>query len=559
MPIINIESNELIDIDTPFKVSAGPGAGKTYWLTQHIHNVVKRSDKLFISKKVLCITYTNNAVKTICSRLDNANSRVEVTTIHSFLYNHIVKPYVSVIANDFNLDISKIDGHDDTILTNYTFMQELFKRADVYVASQDISKVIDALKRAYWHFDSSNELVIKPNYPIKIGKYSLKNTTYTEYKKMAWEKGVLHHDDVLFFTYQILKKAPFVAEIISEKFPYIFIDEFQDCTPIQIFAFNEFAKFATVGVIGDYAQSIYGFQGANPDTFEEFSLARIRKYQITSNRRSSKEIINLLNEIRSDLQQTSIKELSELKPMILVGDVFQAYEYTRQHTENIMTLSRNNITSNLMKSGLNTSNFNDKLLVNLSAFDSNPIRSKLISTSITAVFLLNNSNFKDAIKTLQTNYSKNDLELEKKVLRYLTKLSESFETFKNLSLLDFSIFINDLADFSFPKVTRGKVKTFYEDHRFFDLYMCANSVNDNSQHITIHKSKGSEFDSVLLLMRELKELDVLIASDLNKEEQRISYVALSRAKNKLFINVPTMQESIRAKLLSIDSIEVVNL
>lgn len=154
MPIITIESDELIDIDSSFRVSAGPGAGKTYWLTQHIHNVVRTSNKLFITKKVLCLTYTNNAVKTLRLRLGNANSRVEVMTIHSFFYNHIVKPYISVIAEEFNLDVTKIDGYDDKVLSSYTFLKELSEKPKVsYVSSENKLKLVDAIKRCFWHFE----------------------------------------------------------------------------------------------------------------------------------------------------------------------------------------------------------------------------------------------------------------------------------------------------------------------------------------------------------------------------------------------------------------------
>ncbi|MBK6965093.1 MAG: ATP-dependent helicase [Bacteroidales bacterium] len=77
---------------------------------------------------------------------------------------------------------------------------------------------------------------------------------------MAWGKVVVHHDDGLVFSYQIIKNFPFVLFVLRAKFPYFFVDEFQDSNPIQI----EILKFiaqneVVVGIIGDKAQSIYGF------------------------------------------------------------------------------------------------------------------------------------------------------------------------------------------------------------------------------------------------------------------------------------------------------------
>ncbi|MDW5308566.1 ATP-dependent helicase, partial [Acinetobacter baumannii] len=64
-------------------------------------------------RKIACITYTNIAVETILTRLSTSATRVDVSTIHSFLYRHIVKPYAFLIADEYGLNYSKLDGHDE--------------------------------------------------------------------------------------------------------------------------------------------------------------------------------------------------------------------------------------------------------------------------------------------------------------------------------------------------------------------------------------------------------------------------------------------------------------
>ncbi len=101
-PILLQSSDELLeDIEHPFKVFAGPGAGKTRWLSNHIKNVLSKSQRLNKSRKIACITYTNVGVDTINKRLGDSIDRVEVSTIHSFLYKHIVKPYIFLVKEEY--------------------------------------------------------------------------------------------------------------------------------------------------------------------------------------------------------------------------------------------------------------------------------------------------------------------------------------------------------------------------------------------------------------------------------------------------------------------------
>ena len=81
--IINAQTK--LNIEQDFKVQAGPGAGKTEFLVNHITNVIQTSEKLERMKKIACITYTNTAAQTVLQRLGKSvSNRVDVSTIHSF-------------------------------------------------------------------------------------------------------------------------------------------------------------------------------------------------------------------------------------------------------------------------------------------------------------------------------------------------------------------------------------------------------------------------------------------------------------------------------------------
>ena len=562
MSITTINSDTIItDIDSHFKVSAGPGAGKTYWLVNHIKSVLHNSDKLFRTRKIACITYTNIAVETILKRLGTSSEQVDVSTIHSFLYKNIVKPYATFIASDFGLDVSQMDGHDDVIISNYSFLQE-WKTKTGQLRITDDNKVVEAFSKLKWKLENG-DLKVKTDYPIHIGKYPIKNDSYLEYKKMMWGKGLVHHDDVLFFSFQIINKFPFVLNILNAKFPYIFIDEFQDSNPIQVKIFEKLGLLdSKIGVIGDVAQSIYKFQGADYTQFQTFSLPNINEFILSENRRSCNEIIDTLNNIRKDITQVKIRNISISRPIIYIGDMTLALKAAKIkcNNETIYTLSRNNITSNAMKAEISGSGLDSKLLENLKQIDSNSKRINLIYSSIKAIAYGKENKFKDAIKELEKlfNYRTDKIKGKKKALKYITLFLEKFADYENKPLIDLANFIrvnlvSDLSNFR-----AGTIKTFYDNHTVKQLLLCVSIPEDMSLHKTIHKSKGDEFDNVLLVLKEESDINFLIEPNLlANEEHRINYVAVSRAKNKLFISVPTLSNATQTKLQTLYDIEYV--
>lgn len=560
MSIITINSDSVLtDIDSHFKVSAGPGAGKTYWLVNHIKNVLHNSDKLFRTRKIACITYTNIAVETILKRLGTSSEQVEVSTIHSFLYKNVVKPYVLFVAEEFGLNVAKMDGHDNVVLSNYSFLND-WKARTGQKRIRDDKTVIKAFTNLKWKFDN-NELKAKTDYPFKVGNYAIKNDSYLEYKKMMWEKGLLHHDDVLFFSFQIINKFPFVINILNAKFPYIFIDEFQDSNPIQVEIFQKLGLGESkIGVIGDIAQSIYEFQGADYKQFQDFSFQDMKEYILNENRRSSNEIIDALNSVRQDISQVKVRNISTEKPIIFIGDMTLALRVAKIkcNGESIYTLSRNNITSNAMKAEINGIGLNSRLLENLKETDSNTKRSNLIHACIKAIAYGKEGKFNDAIKELEKlfNYRTDKSRGKRKALKYITLFLNKFAEYENITLLDFAVFIRTNLVSDLPNFKGGAIKTFYESYTFKQLLLCVSIPEDTSLHKTIHKAKGDEFDNVLLVLKEEKDINFLIEQNLlSNEEHRINYVAISRAKNRLFISIPTLCTTFQTSLLTDYDIE----
>lgn len=576
MPITTIISDDIIDIEKPFKVKAGPGAGKTHWLVNHIKHVLTNSERLGCYRKIACITYTNTAVETISGRINEGADRVEISTIHSFIYNNIVKPYIHFIAHHYDFNVKYMDGHDEHYISrkyikewvdahaNLASLRHPYTRNQLLRMEGNLKALGNWLASIRYKFNGPNLEITIDNTKAFDGNTSTRLAKANcldklavgllEYKKIFWRKGVLHHDDVLFFGYKLITEYPFIITVLQAKFPYFFIDEFQDTSPVQTAILKLIAQKETiVGVIGDKAQAIYSFQGAVPNDFDAFSLPGLQEYLIADNRRSTNRIVDVLNHLRSDITQNPIRNVPGVKPVLFVGTRESAFAHARSNcgTESLISLSRDNITVNAMKRLYNTSIPTVNLLEKLFDKD-NPERVKAVVRCIKAVELAIEKRFREAIKEMEKNNGTiADRSLRKKTsFHQLSLLLSKYEDYKNEPLLNFYELVKANINGSIPSLTRGAIKDFYVAHTYMQIALFIDTKDEASDCKTIHKAKGDEFNNVFVTMVAAQETGYLVSPNLGVEEQRIRYVAISRAKERLFINVPILEagqeQSLRA-------------
>lgn len=538
------DSDELIGIDENFKLTAGPGSGKTRFLINHINNVSKTSDKLKNGRKIACITHTNVAVDEIKKRLKNSINEVEVNTIHSFLYKQIVKPYLWTIANDFHIDLSSLSSIKKCF-PSYSLLPKSY----YWVLKQHgTEKILNLLQNLNWTLDSFNNPIIEYQEFIQIPYDFL-----TEYKQNCWKKGLLSPEDILFFSYHILIKNQNILNLLKIKFPYIFLDEFQDtslfqCEIVKLLANNGI----TIGIIGDYAQSIYKFQGAELELFTNFEIdIELQEYILKNNHRSTKNIINILNNIRKDdFEQKCYKkeDNSNIKPTIIVGNRIKAYKKSKEilSTSNFYSLSYKTIEINSLKFELSHDNefkyLSEELLNKI--FDKDTYHRKMIiKYTILSLESFRIGKIKDALKYMEFGYKK--YEFDKYLcLKNLYRLNSQYETFANLSITDFyNKFIYGYDNVQL-EIRNHKVTEYYDNYTYNDFALNLSKNYISSKFRTIHSCKGKEFDSIMLFIPLEKNLDFLLEPDiLNMEEHRVYYVALSRAMENIILNVPTLNEN----------------
>lgn len=276
--------------------------------------------------------------------------------------------------------------------------------------------------------------------------------------------------------------------------------------------------------------------------FESFSLTGACHYTICDNHRCSNQIIKFLNDIRDDIVQKQIPERACCEVVIYIGDRIRSYKKACEQSKGktVTSLSRDNITSNAMKKEIDKDILDKKILDRFNINDTTKKRKNYVLSFISAIELAQNNNIKESIKKIKWIFKDED-DPQKVALSSLTKLLARYERYCHSSLLDFYNLITSLLNPSLPKVTRGAPKAFYESVSYKEIAISVNIVEDSSNHVTIHKAKGTEFNNVFVVdNKHLKKF--LIKPDLdNNEEHRVIYVAMSRAINRLFIQLDELK------------------
>lgn len=340
-----LESDEVLkDIEHHFRVTAGPGAGKTHWLTKHIQHVARTSMRLTPCARIGVISYTNVAVREITRRLGTVADAVDASTIHSFLFRNLVRPYLHLLKEKSGQHLVAhhlVETHGEHYPAHNQLDSWLTVQNKRQLLISERKKSFELLKRRLQTLSVRIDAAGIPFFtPCKAEARDrpiqdlLSPDALLDYKQLYWQAGSVDHEDVLYFAYRLLREYPMLRRFLSARFPYLFIDEFQDTLPVQAAVVRWLADEGTiVGVIGDPEQAIYGFLDASASHFSEFQLNGHRTYVIAGNRRSTHAIVTFLNRIRTDgLIQRAIRPNSGAVPMVYGGNLADAVVHARAAT-----------------------------------------------------------------------------------------------------------------------------------------------------------------------------------------------------------------------------------
>lgn len=585
-------SNKLEDINHHFRVFAGPGAGKTYWLKNHIENVLRNSNRISSVSKIACITYTVVASEQIKEGLGKCADGIEVSTIHSFLYKNVIKPYAFLLKNDDGnhlINLNKLDGHDEHVPSMAKIIEWIKENRLNHLYDHCNKKELhDCLSNLTWKFNSdSNDLkLVMRNYYVNNNRhknmcgYNFAMKRASNYKMIYWQEGQIHHEDVLYFTHKILAENPRICDFLQCKFPYIFLDEFQDTNPIQTQIVKMLANAGCViGVIGDPAQAIYKFQGAERKDFLDFDLNGLIDYKIEGNRRSTSNIIKLLNHMREndEIQQICFRDEIGAEVCIIIDDnlsnIHQLIDddlSKRGVQEKHCTLAYSNKSVAILKS--KSGNCNNTIWEEFKEIDHTRKNfyynlSIAIEYAFQKHYGLANQQLLKIFKTdsdgnLKLNNLKgiikpNLLQKEGFVIHLLQHIIDVRDAMLKSTLYEINNnilgpILSKYFEIKLTRLSRGKSKTFCESITYNDLIQHLKLPEDTSLTRTIHKSKGAEFDSVYAYLDDESDLNCVLKPNLDTEMHRIFYVAFSRAKNHLYISVPSLSSENEERIKTMD-------
>ena len=324
---LNKAQKEAVDtIDGPVMVVAGPGTGKTQILALRIGNILLETDTK--ADGILCLTFTNSAVKAMRERLRKyigpEASKVKVSTFHSFGMDMLDK-YFSVLG--LNEKPELMDEKDaialcDEILQKNDW-EHIRPRSDSSRYFKDLKSLISFLKRErITPINFENELrreiknierdtsgissrgenkgELKKEVQKKIeGLYRTLEAVkfYGIYEAKKKEKNLFDYDDILESLVFIVEESVEAKNYIKENFLYVLIDEHQDSSGVQ----NEFLEKVwgneekpNIFVVGDDRQLIYGFGGASLQYFQDFknTFGKAKLITLVENYRSTQKILD---------------------------------------------------------------------------------------------------------------------------------------------------------------------------------------------------------------------------------------------------------------------------
>lgn len=290
-----------------YLVIAGAGSGKTRVLTYRVAYLVEKGVS---PGEILLLTFTRRAAGEMLRRasmvLDERCYNVSGGTFHSFA-NATLRKYALVLGlpNNFTI-LDESDAADAVNLARaklgFNKLQKRFPRKGTIlnVISKSVNKSEDI------------EIILYDEYPQFMEWADEIRKIRDEYIKYKRLKALLDYDDLLVFLKELLNKHEGIRKSLSAKYKYIMVDEYQDTNKIQAeIAYSLAFEHRNIMVVGDDAQSIYSFRGANFKNIIDFPkiFPGTQIIALEENYRSTQPILNLTNEVISQSRESFEKIL----------------------------------------------------------------------------------------------------------------------------------------------------------------------------------------------------------------------------------------------------------
>ena len=430
----------------PIMVIAGAGSGKTRVLTYRIAYLMERGVDPF---SILSLTFTNKAAREMKSRIsqivgESKSKNLWMGTFHS-IFARILRSESELLGYSSNFTIYDTQDSDRLIAT---IIKELKLDKDLY-KYKNIRSRISSLKnnlvtvKAYL---SNPELVQQDN----ESRRPMFGKVYQTYVNRCFKASAMDFDDLLLKTNELLNRFPEVLAKYQERFKYIHVDEYQDTNHSQYLIVKALAdKYENLCVVGDDAQSIYGFRGANIENILSFQkdYSNSTIYRLEQNYRSTKNIVNAANsvinyninklekEVWTDNESGEKIEINQSitdseEGRFVSSSIFENKNKCQLDNDSFAVLYRTNAQSRSIEDALRRKNISYQVYGGLSFYQRKEIKDILAYLRVIV-----NPNDEESIKRI-INYPTRGIgqtTMDKLLIYANEKNISLFETLKNLS------------------------------------------------------------------------------------------------------------------------------
>lgn len=283
-------------VEGPVMIIAGAGSGKTRVLTYRIAFLIQSGIDPF---QILSLTFTNKAAREMKDRIakvvgDSEARNLWMGTFHS-VFSRILRVEAEKIGYPQNFTIYDTDDAKSllkTIINEMGLDDKIYKPNQVYnrISSAKNSLINAAGYLKHPDISTDDQLAGRP----KMGQI------YEKYAMRCYKAGAMDFDDLLLKTYELFRRYPDVLYKYQQRFRFIMVDEFQDTNWAQYSIIRQLAAmYQNICVVGDDAQSIYAFRGANIQNILNFEkdYPDLKTFKLEQNYRSTQTIVNAANSI----------------------------------------------------------------------------------------------------------------------------------------------------------------------------------------------------------------------------------------------------------------------
>lgn len=579
--IINTFDNNCI-------VIAGAGSGKTRVLTNRVGYLI--DDMGVNPKNIMAVTFTNkaaNELKVRLTKICNDLSSMWVGTFHSICVKILKNFGEDIGIKNFTI----MDTKDSKEL-----MKEVLKSKNIPIEKSTITKYLNKISRYKNNLINSKEVFRKATKESEREFAQI----YDDFENESWRRRAFDFDDLIVYTVALLIKSKRTRDWFHDNVKYIMVDESQDVNTSQFKLLSLLAGNNNLYLVGDVDQSIYGFRSAKPEYLMNFKKlypnAKILKLE--QNYRSCGNIVQASNALiknNNDRYDKKCFTNNRMGDPIIYHKALNAKDESNwianeifmnsgvKNYSDIAILYRTNYQSRAIEDALMKLNIPYKLIGSTSFYERKEVkdimaflkfkanRKDLFSfkrslgciagigmTSIQKIVDCAKNNNIDLYSALDyvklTQRGQSAIRVYKDIIEnsndyipdMIIDVAEKSGILRNLynentqEALSRIDNIKELSNVALEYVNKNKNLTLEDFINNVALMSATDKTSENGavSLMTIHSSKGLEFDTVFIIGMEegiLPHNNALLSKKDIEEERRLCYVAITRAKNNLYL------------------------